>query len=301
MSKMKRLKAIFKTINTHPLAGKHRIKAFGKFIYWQLINFVDPKERKVKFLNNTYLLAKKSMKGATGNIYLGLHEFSEMGFMLHFLRKGDMFFDIGANIGSYTILAAGEVGAHAIAFEPIPSTYNALKNNLKINKINTLVEALNVGVGAKAGTLIFSEAYDTVNHVIPLSERSSTKNGLEVAVVAIDEIVINNKIPILIKIDVEGFETEVLNGMNSILNNYFLKGIIIELNGSGKRYGYDESLIHQKLISFGFSPFEYDPFNRKLTIINEHGKFNTLYLRDNLFIKERILSADKIEVFSELL
>lgn len=300
MSKIKQLKAILKTINSHPLAGKHRIKAYGKFIYWQLINLVNPKERKVKFLNNTYLLAKKSMKGATGNIYLGLHEFPDMGFLLHFLRKGDMFFDIGANIGSYTVLAAGEVGTQVMAFEPIPSTYKSLKNNIEVNKISGLVKALNVGVGAKAETLIFSEVHDTVNHVIPAGEKASAKNCIEVPVVAIDEIVNNNRIPVLIKMDVEGFETEVLNGMSTTLKDGDLKGIIIELNGSGERYGYDENLIHQKLINAGFKAFEYDPYNRLLTEIFAHGAFNTLYLRDMEFIKERISSATKIEVFSEL-
>ncbi len=300
MHKLKQLKAIFKTINNHPLARKHRLMAYSKFIYWQLKNLINPKERKVSFLKNTHLLAKKSMKGATGNIYLGLHEFEDMGFLLHFLRKDDLFFDIGSNIGSYTILAAGEVGARVIAFEPIPSTFNNLKKNIEINNLSSLVNALNVGVGAKAEKLIFSEAYDTVNHVIPYEERALAQNVIEVPIISIDETVLKNSIPLLVKIDVEGFETEVLNGMTTTLNNRNLKGIIIELNGSGGRYGYDENLIHQKLINAGFRAFAYDPFNRHLKEIYEHGIFNTLYLRDIDFIKERITTSNKIEIFSEL-
>jgi hypothetical protein len=37
---------------------------------------------------------------ATGNLYVGLHEFEEMAFLLHFLRRGDLFADVGANVGS---------------------------------------------------------------------------------------------------------------------------------------------------------------------------------------------------------
>ena len=55
--------------------------------------------------------------GATGNLYVGLHEFEEMAFLLHFLRRGDLFADVDANVGSYTILAAVAVGTEAIAFE----------------------------------------------------------------------------------------------------------------------------------------------------------------------------------------
>jgi hypothetical protein len=42
----------------------------------------------------------------SGNIYAGLHEFGDMAFVLHFLRAGDLFADVGANIGSYTVLAS---------------------------------------------------------------------------------------------------------------------------------------------------------------------------------------------------
>ena len=45
-------------------------------------------------------MARKGMTGASGNIYFGLHEFEEMGFLLHFLREEDLFIDIGAYIGS---------------------------------------------------------------------------------------------------------------------------------------------------------------------------------------------------------
>lgn len=299
MSKIKEVKAILKSIHNHPLAGKHWLKAYWKFLYWQLINRIDPGEKKVAFTNRTCLMAKKSMKGATGNIYLGLHEFSDMGFLLHFLRKEDMFFDIGANVGSYMVLASGHVGARTIAFEPIPSTFNTLRKNIQINKIDSLVKGLNVGVGSKSETLIFTESFDTVNHVVSESESISQENSIVIPVVAIDEIACKNKLPALIKIDVEGYEMEVLKGMKSTLGNGTLKAIIIELNGSGGRYGYDESLIHEMLLTAGFNAFEYDPFTKELKSIGAHGTFNTLYLRDIQFIKKRILKADKISLFSE--
>ena len=88
--------------------------------------------------------------------------------------------------------------------------------------------------------------------------------------------------------------------MNETLSNPTLKAIVIELNGSGGRYGYDEKLIHELLINFGFNSFEYDPFNRKFKTLTTPGPFNTLYLRDIDFIEDRILTADKISIFSEL-
>ena len=80
------------------------------------------------------------MTGVTGNIYAGLHEFADMAFVLHFLRAGDLFADVGANVGSYTILASGVVGCRTVAFEPDPVTAAALERNINLNKIAERVE-----------------------------------------------------------------------------------------------------------------------------------------------------------------
>jgi len=64
-----------------------------------------------EWINGSRFLVKNGEPGLTGNIYTGVHEFSEMGYLPHILRPEDMFFDIGANVGSYMILASSAVGA----------------------------------------------------------------------------------------------------------------------------------------------------------------------------------------------
>jgi hypothetical protein len=71
---------------------------------------------------------------------------------------------------------------------------------------------------------------------------------------------------------VEGFETEVLMESDKILIDSDLKAIIIELNGSGIRYGHDDVQIHGTLLNLDFRSFHYDPKERLLTPMN---KFNT--------------------------
>lgn len=298
MKKLKQITSILKSINAHPLAGRHRLKAYLRFIRWQIAGFINSGEKQIVFTDRTYLLAKRGMEGATGNIYMGLHEFPDMGFLLHFLRSGDLFFDIGANVGSYTVLASGHIGAHTISFEPVPSTFRSLEKNIKVNNIGLLVKAYNVGVSSKRGKLIFTTFHDSINHVLKDYEGNSP-DVAEVEVVTVDEIVAGNRTPVLIKIDVEGYETEVLNGMNSALSDNALKGIIIELNGSGERYGYDENKIHSHLANLGFKSYQYDPFKRQLEELNTHGHFNTLYLRNMSFIKDRLKKAESISLFSE--
>ncbi|MEZ5028751.1 MAG: FkbM family methyltransferase [Ferruginibacter sp.] len=286
-------------IDNHPLSGKHRIKAYTRFITWQLQQFFYNHEKIVPFIGKTKLAVSKGMTGATGNIYTGLHEFSDMGFLLHFLRKDDLFFDIGANVGSYTILAAGHVGARTVAFEPVPSTFSSLIKNIELNKLKNIATALNIGLGKNKSLLHFTKNFDTVNHVVKDLSHANTDAIIEVQVESVDEMVAKYGVPILTKIDVEGFETEVLAGMTETLKHPSLKAIIIELNGSGNRYGFDEDLLDAQLRKNNFLPYTYDPLKRSLLLANQHGNLNTIYTREIDFVLERILNAKKIKVFSE--
>jgi len=299
MSYLKQLKKILASIDQHPLAGRHKLNAYYNFFFWQLRCRINKSAIKVMFTDRTFLMAKKGMEGATGNIYTGLHEFNDMGFLLHFLKPEDLFLDIGANIGSYTVLASGHIGASSITFEPIPSTFNSLKKNIEVNQLQNKVKALQVGVGSENTELTFTTNLDSVNHVSLGKKTESAANTVQVKVVKIDEVLKQERFPSMIKIDVEGFETEVLNGMPATLNNESLKAILIELNGCGKRYGYDEEKIHELLLLNGFSACSYDPFTRNIILLETYGEFNTLYLRDLDFIKERICNAEKITMFSE--
>src|SRR5436305_696190 len=96
--------AILKFITNHPLNRNHKFRAIMRFIKWQLNTRLNPYPIIYTFTAKSLLIVKKGMSGATGNLYCGLHEFNDMGFLLHFLRREDLFVDIGANIGSYTVL-----------------------------------------------------------------------------------------------------------------------------------------------------------------------------------------------------
>jgi FkbM family methyltransferase len=216
--------------------------------------------------------------------------------LLHLLTPDDVFFDVGANVGSYTMLASGVRGAKSIALEPVASTYNILSKNIALNKLEHLTMALNAGAGAAPSTIRFTTNEDTTNHVLSADE--STDNAIEVPVVTVDSLLIHDH-PTLIKIDVEGYETEVLSGMVNTLNSSGLKAIIIELNGSGQRYGYDEEKIHQLLLSHGFNPYSYDPFKRELKLLQTYGNNNTIYCRHLNVIMPRLKNAPGIKIMGE--
>jgi FkbM family methyltransferase len=282
-----------KFIVNHPLNKNGKNKAIVRFLKWQLFSTFFSYPVVYPFVENTKLIIKKGMTGATGNMYCGLHEFEDMSFVLHFLRAEDLFFDIGANIGSYTILAAGVCGSRTVSIEPIPDTFYCLKQNILINELYDKVEVTNIGIGSSQGILKFTKATDTTNHVATKSDTDT----IDVMIDSLDNIA-KNETPVLIKMDVEGFETEIIKGGTETLKSEKLKAIIIELNGSGNRYGFDEKKIHAILLANGFKPYCYEPFKRNLVIQESFGNQNTIYLRDIDFVLKRIQTAGKFKVFN---
>ncbi len=276
----------------HPLNRGHSLDAVARFVKWQVNSSLNPYPMVYPFTDRSSLIIQKGMAGATGNLYCGLHEFEDMSFLLHFLRKEDLFVDVGANVGSYTILSAAHIGAETISIEPVPETFEHLMRNVALNRIQNRVMACNIALGSSKGVLEFTSSLDTVNHVATPSD----KGRISVPVDTLDDIVAGKQTPILLKIDVEGFETEVMKGASKTLLQRDLKGIIIELNGSGSRYGYDEGKIHQELVGAGFAPYSYQPFERKLNRVETYGTLNTIYIRDIDRVNERIKEAAKIKI-----
>lgn len=262
-----------------------------RFLKWQIKSRVNSHPSVYPYGEKSKIIVRKGLTGATGNLYAGLHEFSDMSFLLHFLRPTDLFVDIGANIGSYSILGASERHAETISIEPIPQTFKILKENMVLNHVSDHVTCLNIGMGSKKGILKFTKDLDTVNHVA----KSHDKNTINVQVKRFDEL-IELKKTTLVKMDVEGFETEVIRGMENALLNQNFKALIIELNGSGKRYGYNEDTIHKKLLEYNFLAYSYEPFSRTLTRLNTYGNENTIYIREYDFVIKRLQSAEPFTI-----
>ncbi|MGH7907430.1 MAG: FkbM family methyltransferase, partial [Candidatus Binataceae bacterium] len=281
-------------ITRHPLNRKRKAAALGGYIRWQIGSRLLPGAVAVPFVDSTRLLVTPGMTGATGNVYCGLHEFEEMAFVLHALRPGDFFADISANIGSYTVLASGAAGANSFAFEPSPLTFARLSDNIRLNKLEPRVIARNMAVGSGPGLLKFTTELDCVNHVLAHGE--SSNGAIEVLATALDEILRGQPLT-LMKIDVEGYETQVIDGAVAALQSSSLLAVVIETNGSGSRYGYDESELHSRILAWNFRPVRYEPLRRELIPVGaKNCGGNTLYVRDLERLRERVREAPRHRV-----
>lgn len=273
--------------STHPLARNARASAWARFLLWQLRSRIQ-QEVIVPWVAGQRLAVSRGMTGATGNIYVGLHEFDDMMLLLHFLSEGDLFVDIGANIGSYTVLASGVRKATTWAFEPAPETIRALKRNVGLNDLGGRVVIHEAALGETDGTLLFTCGLDTVNRVAMTGDVSVQI----VPVKRLDNIIGQHR-PVMVKMDVEGYEEQVVRGAHQVLARDSLKIIILE------------TLTHEIETAFdhyGFERAYYDPFHRELTRTERHeDSRNALFVRDWHFVAARLAAAPLVEVLGKAL
>jgi FkbM family methyltransferase len=291
MSVLSRLKFV----TDHPLNRQHKIKSLIRFAKWQIGSRLVPGAVVFDWIDGAKFLVRNGETGLTGNVYTGLHEFADMAFLLHVLRAEDLFIDAGANLGSYTILACSSVGANAYTIEPVPGTFEKLTANIRLNQLETKVECLNVALGREAATMNITSDLDTTNHLLAKGEHCENTTSVDVSTL---DAILGSEHPTLMKIDVEGYETPVLEGAQETLRKESLQAVIMELNGSGERYGFDETHTMEMMLDHGFKTYSYDPMDR--TLVNLQNKNlqsgNTIFIRDEAFVIDRLKSSPKYKV-----
>lgn len=269
----------------HPIAGRHPLASLRDRVQWQVASRLAPGALVVPFVGRARLLVRSGMQGATGNIYVGLHELEEMAFALHFLRPTDVFADIGANVGSYSMIAGAAVGARVHAFEPVPATFAALRDNVQLNGLGGRATLHPIGVGERQATLAMTATADCENRLLDPGE--TVAGSIEVEVRRLDDVLAND-VPTLAKIDVEGHELGVLHGGPRTLGAPACRALIIEVTRD-----FDAVLAAARAL--GFTPVDYAPLTRMLTPIQGlHPKRgNTIFVRDVAEAAERVQTAPR--------
>lgn len=150
--------------------------------------------------------------------------------MMRLISQNDVVWDVGANVGYFTKKFSDKVGQNGLvyAFEPAVSTHATLASNCSAYENIT---CKNIGLSNQSGNLSFRDSgieNDPTNGLVD----DGTPGAVVVVVVTGDELVINKSIPVpnVIKIDVEGFEVDVIQGMRDVLRNPTLKKIFVEVH-----------------------------------------------------------------------
>jgi FkbM family methyltransferase len=270
----------------HPLNKEAPLSGLGRFLRWQIATRLLPNAAvAVPFTDRAKLLISRGMYGATQNVYCGLNDFPEMSLLLHYLREGDVFIDGGANVGAYTVLASAGAGAETYAFEPSPEAMDALRSNIELNRIPGRVHLEPYALGRTAGGIMLQTSGPSAMHHVAAE---SSDGSYSVEMRTIDSY---RLCPSILKIDVEGYEAEVLAGATETAACPDLVAIITENSDESGHYGDGILSVSSFMQQHGFAPVTYDPWRREIQ--QDHRRSdNTIYMRNIEHVRQRVRAAE---------
>ena len=150
-------------------------------------------------------------------LYLhGEFEPTECAYLASVLKPGMVVYDIGANLGYHTVLAARLVGpaGRVICFEPDPANYSLLTENIRLNRL-TNVTSFNCALGATTGSLeMHTSDSNFGDHRMYETQGEAGRRKHTVRIECLDELVRAEHLPLpdFVKLDVQGYEGRVLDG-----------------------------------------------------------------------------------------
>jgi FkbM family methyltransferase len=155
-------------------------------------------------------------------VYANPPNWNEMQAWRRILKQGDLFVDVGSNVGSYAIWTA-DLGAEVVAIEPDHESARRLRENVALNDFPIQVQEC--ALAGQPGRMRLTSGLDTVNHL--LVDASTT--GQDVDVQTLDDL-LGNRTAIGVKIDVEGAERLVLDGAARALADHRIDVLQLEWN-----------------------------------------------------------------------
>jgi FkbM family methyltransferase len=160
---------------------------------------------------------KWTVGSSTHGCWLGSYEYEKQKAVQRFLKTGDVVYDIGANVGFYSLLASllvGELG-HVFSFEPLPANLRELRRHLELNRVRNCT-VIDAAVSSVDGETAFDLSNDRCTGHL------AATGTLQVRTLTLDRLIEDTGMrpPNLVKIDIEGTEYECLRGAATVMQEF---------------------------------------------------------------------------------
>lgn len=215
--------AVLKHVHSHPSNARHRWRAIAQAVRFQVRGRLG-RRTLVRIGERGNMFAELHYTGGSSVAYANPPDYLEMLLWRRVLSAGDLFVDVGSNVGSYA-LWAGDCGAEVIAVEPNADAARRLRENVALNDF--AVEVVECGLANHAGEGLFTQDLDTVNHLLLQGEPGGT--AVRTPVTTLDLLLAGRRAR-GVKIDVEGAERLVLSGAAESLSAHRVDVVQLEWN-----------------------------------------------------------------------
>lgn len=183
------------------------------------------------------------------------HAEREIALLRERLGAGDVFIDVGANVGTFSVQLARAVdGLAVLAIEPVPAVHEALLQNVRKNGLDGSVQTAQKAVSDRPGTTFITSDLAACNYVLPSDRHRLPAGAAQVMETTLDALVDERGLERVdfVKCDVEGMELRVLRGAEQVLER-FAPELLLEIDERWTdRYGYRASEIFAFLDERGY-------------------------------------------------
>lgn len=226
--------------------------------------------------------------GGTGIIpdllVLGSYERGTTRLFKETIGEGMVVVDIGANIGHFTLIAARLVGnkGRVFAFEPEPHNFDLLVKNLELNRYSNVIPVPKAVSNRNGRARLYLDKINWGEH--SLSKQCPTHfNGVsvEVEIQTLDDFLkdYDGKVD-FIKIDAQGAELAIIQGMTNVIKNNRDLKMVVEFWPEGLRhFGSSPEELLNALVSYGFKLYQIDEHKESLTPVNVASLIKKYYSR----------------------
>jgi FkbM family methyltransferase len=227
-----------------------------KNLYYWLYSKLHRNKLIVKDVQGSKMHLNLDDFGLSKQLFLnGIREPECTRIMKELLRKDMIIAEIGANIGYYALMEASIIGdkGKIYAIEPFPPNYELLKKNIELNSYDNIVDLHNIAISNKPGKtkLFVNDKHNLCN----MFESDNCEGFVEVETKTLDDFLSGKKMPDMIRMDIEGYEYYVVDGMKKTLEKCKDCKIFIELHPHQiKEKGLDFKKPIEVFFKYGFKP-----------------------------------------------
>jgi FkbM family methyltransferase len=240
---------------THPENEGRRGRRLLRWVAWQASQRTTGRPWTITLHGDIHMICHPHDHITTLALYCGLYDAPEMRFLLAWLRPGDTFLDVGANVAPYSLLSTSVPDTRAIAFEPGSLARLRAGANVELNGLGDRITVEPLAVSGADGTArltadrwatnaLVDDGYDGVVEAVPTVRLDTYAAGHDLSGVS------------LVKVDIEGHEVAALEGAADLFARR-RPALIVEVNEP-------MTALRDLTSSWGYTPVELDVRTRRL-------------------------------------